>query len=95
VELYVTDREEFRPFEFGMVLTKALHDLYPREFCWWNSSLERGGEYFDRLSGSEQFRRLIEEKVSVGELVTRAKAGLTEFEEVISGYFLYDSGDSS
>lgn len=88
-EVYVTDRFEFSPFRFGIALVKVVHDLYPENFTWWNSSLDKGKTHFDRLAGSKKFRELIENGCDGEEIMGLAEEGIDEFKDSVTEFFLY------
>ena len=89
-EIYINDRQQIRPFTFGLLLVKVIHDLYRSDFTWWNPSLNRGGPYFDKLAGSAEFRAIIEKTNRVFELLKLAEKGVSDFRGKASNYFLYE-----
>lgn len=88
-EIYVTDRLEFSPFRFGVTLVKVVHDMYPEDFTWCNSSLNKGKNHFDRLAGTKEFRKLIEKCGDPEEIIRLAEEGVGKFEDSVSEFFLY------
>ncbi|MBS3787476.1 DUF1343 domain-containing protein [Candidatus Bipolaricaulota bacterium] len=88
-EIYVTDRLDFSPFRFGIALVKVAHDLYPEDFAWWNSSLNKGKAHFNQLTGSRKFRELIEKGCDGEEIMGLAEEGIEEFRDSVMEFFLY------
>ena len=61
-ELFVTDREAFRPFRTAVACISASRALVPEEFAWRREAYEfvEGIPAFDLLTGSERERKAIE-----------------------------------
>lgn len=85
VQMHVTDRDAFRPFRTGLVLLKAIHDLYPQAFRF------ESGEppFFDKLAGNGWIRQSIEDGESVDAIEARWQPALRRFEEIRRRYLLY------
>ena len=66
-QMHVTKREKFRPFQTGVAVLKAIHDLYPNEFAWKSPPYEYEYEKMpiDILAGTERLRRDIERDMSL------------------------------
>ena len=70
VELFVTDREAFRPFRTGVACVAVARRLAPEQFAWRTEAYEfvEGVPAFDLLCGSAREREGIEAGRSVREL---------------------------
>lgn len=88
-QIYVRDRQAFSPFLFGLSLLKALKELYPDEFSWYNDDLDRDGSYFDRLAGSTKFREWIDAGEDFTSLTKGSRIGLNKYRRTVENYFLY------
>jgi uncharacterized protein YbbC (DUF1343 family) len=88
VQIHVTDRKSFRPFETGLHLVKIIHDLYPDKFQFRqpNSS---GISFFDNLTGNGSIRAGIESGKSIEEMKKEWKPEQEIFMEVREKYLLY------
>ena len=89
VQLHVTDRSLFKPFETGLHLVDAVRRLHPDKFEW--VKRQPGSGYsFDMLAGTDRIRRQLSEGVPVTEIVDGFKAELSEFMELRRECLLYD-----
>jgi len=63
VQLHVTDRSAFRPFETGLWCIKAARDLAPDQFDWRREVYEFVGDRLaiDLLAGTDGYRRVLED----------------------------------
>ncbi len=88
VQIHVTDRKSFRPFETGLHLVKMIHDLYPDKFQFRqpNSS---GISFFDNLTGNGSIRAGIESGKSIEEMKKEWEPEQENFMEVREKYLLY------
>jgi uncharacterized protein YbbC (DUF1343 family) len=61
-QIYVTNREKFKPFKTGVAIIKAIYDLYPDEFRWKQPPYEYETVKMpiDILAGTDRLRRDIE-----------------------------------
>lgn len=89
VQLHVTDRSLFKPFETGLHLVDAIGKLHADKFVW----VKRGsgcGYSFDMLAGTDMIRRQLCEGVPVTDIVDGFKEELAEFMELRRECLLYD-----
>ncbi|APF17392.1 Uncharacterized conserved protein UCP016719 [Caldithrix abyssi DSM 13497] len=82
VRLRVTDRNAFRSFKTGVLVIKALHDLYPDHFAW------RVG-HFDRLCGTDAVRLAIEKGEQLDVLFEQWEKEGEAFQKQRQPYLLY------
>ncbi|MEM8934481.1 MAG: DUF1343 domain-containing protein, partial [Acidobacteriota bacterium] len=63
VELVVTDPRELRPYRLGVEVLRHIHSLFPEAFGWRAEPYEFVADRpaIDLLTGSDDFRRVIEE----------------------------------
>ncbi|MCM3585334.1 DUF1343 domain-containing protein [Mesobacillus maritimus] len=88
IQIHLTDREEFRPFETGVHIVKAIHDMYPEEFEF-RARNSAGVSFFDQLVGNGSIRDGIESGKSVEEMKAEWEPNLKEFMKLRSKYLLY------
>ncbi|HUF27713.1 MAG TPA: DUF1343 domain-containing protein [Gemmatimonadaceae bacterium] len=82
VEVVITDRDRVRPVEVGARMLEAMYALHRDRWQWRIS-------HFDRLAGTDEFRRAIESG-SVGELLERWDAESRAFAERTMPYRIYE-----
>ena len=88
VQLYVTDRQTYKPVETGLAVVKAVRDLYPGAFSF--LSPEDGGPpFFDLLVGNGWVREGLLEGTAVAPLAQRWGPGLRRFKKQREPYLLY------
>lgn len=83
VQIYVTDRKEFRAVETGLTVVKTIHDMYPNDFQF-NSNL-----FFDKLIGNSWVRQDIENRASVKSIMNKWETETKQFEKARKQYLLY------
>lgn len=86
VQIYVTDRERFRPVDFGLHLVATIKRLYPKDFAW------RGDTpplHFDRLLGTDAVRHRLDAGDDVEAILKDFKKELEAFEPVRQRHLLY------
>ncbi len=90
-QVHVTDRKKFRPFRTGVVILKAVHNTYPRDFAWKQPpyEYEEIKMPIDILAGSERLRKNIEEWKDIRKMEAWWKEELKGFEKVRKKYLLY------
>jgi len=61
-QIYITNRERFKPFKTGVAVIKAAHDLYSEHFLWRKPPYEYETEKMpiDILAGTDRLRKDIE-----------------------------------
>lgn len=84
VEVFVTDRDKFKPTETGLHIIKTIHDLYPDDFKF----LENG--HFNLLMGNDWVQAMIKNGASVEEIVSNYENGKKDFMKVRKEYLLYN-----
>lgn len=84
-QIYVTDRDEFKPVKFGMAVIWVIRRLFAESFRFTKSG---GRYYFDLLAGSDKPRRLIMENRGFEELAKLCE-DISSFEKLRRKYFLY------
>ncbi len=69
-QIHVTDRERFKPFKTGVLIIKAVHDLYPDKFRWKNPPYEYETLKMpiDILAGCDRLRNDIEKGTPLNEM---------------------------
>lgn len=82
IKITVTKRNLLRPVEMGVTIVWAIRTLYPNEFKFIPS-------YFDRLAGTPEVRRMLEEGKTPAEILASWKEGIERFENLRKKYLLY------
>jgi uncharacterized protein YbbC (DUF1343 family) len=88
VQIHVTDRTAYKPFETGLYIVKTIHDMYPNEFQFRTPSTA-GISFFDNLVGNGSIRADIEAGKSIEDMKAAWQTGLDEFNEIREKYLLY------
>jgi uncharacterized protein YbbC (DUF1343 family) len=88
IQIHVTDRNSYKPFETGLYIVKTIHDMYPNDFQFRTPSAA-GISFFDNLVGNGSIRAAIEAGKSVEEMKAAWQTGLEEFNEIREKYLLY------
>ncbi|MEH7235471.1 exo-beta-N-acetylmuramidase NamZ family protein [Bacillus sp. JJ1562] len=88
VQIHVTNRNAFKPFETGLYIVKTIHDMYPNDFAF-RTPGTNGISFFDNLVGNGSIRTDIEAGKSVEEMKAKWQSGLDEFMTVREQYLLY------
>lgn len=83
VQIHVTDREAYKPFETTLYTIETVKRLYPE-------NLTFDVHYFDRLAGNSWIRESLERGVPVQQIVERYTEDLEAFESMSGEYLLYD-----
>ncbi len=82
IKLEITDRKKFNSVGFGIRLLYVLKKLYPDDFKFRNSSI-------DRLSGDKKIREMIEAGKTPEEIISYWQNELNDFKQVRKKYLLY------
>ncbi len=82
IKLEIIDRGKFNSVDFGISLLCTLKKLYPDEFKFRNSSI-------DRLSGDKKIREMIEDGKTAEEIISYWQDELNKFKQVRKKYLLY------
>ncbi|WP_045516487.1 exo-beta-N-acetylmuramidase NamZ family protein [Neobacillus niacini] len=88
IQIHVTDRNAYKPFETGLYIVKTIHDMYPNEFQF-RAPNAAGISFFDNLVGNGSIRADIEAGKSIEDIKASWQAGLDQFNEVRAKYLLY------
>lgn len=88
VQLYVTDRQVFRPVLTGVAATSALLQLYPDQFAF-RAAPPSGKCHFDLLAGNSSVREAIQAGLSPREIESEWQDGLRRFESMSRDVVLY------
>lgn len=92
-QIHVTDRGKFRPFQTGVAVIKALHDLYPKDFAWKHPPYEYEYEKMpvDILAGTNRLRQDVENGIPLRNMEEWWQKECSQFDEKIrKKYLLYD-----
>ncbi len=91
VQIHVLKRRHFNSLLTGMAVIKAIHDLYPKDFCWRSKAYEfvKDIPAIDLLMGSDVFRKQIESGTSLKEMQTGFAEDLEKFREIRRKYLIY------
>lgn len=89
VQVHVTNRSRFRPFETGLHMVSAFIKLYPRDFAFLASSREGTPSHFDLLIGNADVREALLAGLSIGDLVRSWQPALRAFRRRARRYLLY------
>jgi uncharacterized protein YbbC (DUF1343 family) len=95
LEFHVTDREALQPVELGLRLIETIARAHPDRFQWRREPYEFVTEVpaIDLLTGSAEFRRLLEEESRLDPLLEGWRRGVSRFEDDLEGVLLYhDAG---
>ena len=87
VQVHVVDRGKIEPFKVGCIMIESLKQLYPGHFKWLEPT---NGKYFiDLLTGTHQFREVIDEGVPILEWINLQKEEIENFLKVREEFLLY------
>lgn len=90
IEIYVTDRQNYKSVETGLTIVKTIHDMYPDDFEFREED-DSGISFFDQLAGNGWVRDKIENGESVDDIVGEWESGLDDFKDLRREYLLYTS----
>ncbi len=70
VQIHITDRKRFKPFRTGVMILKAVYELYPTQFRWRRPPYEYETKRLpiDILAGTDKLRKDIEEGRSLRDM---------------------------
>jgi len=89
VQVHVTERDAFRPFETGLHIVDAVRKLHLDRFEW--TKPESGSHcYFDTLAGTDRIRKGLCDGSSVSEIIEGFQEELSGFMEMRKNYLLYN-----
>lgn len=78
----ITDRDAFQPIPFTVAALCAANELYPKEFSFRNSGI-------DRLWGNESLRGMVEAGKTYSEIMQYTEKGVEQFKSVRQKYLMY------
>jgi len=81
-QIYVVDRNLYRPLETALRTIKLVRDMYPDKFQFHT-------EYFDRIMGTAAVRLAIESGKTIDDIAAGWKDGLAGFGDLRKPYLLY------
>ncbi|WP_066314686.1 exo-beta-N-acetylmuramidase NamZ domain-containing protein [Bacillus sp. FJAT-29814] len=88
IQIHVTNRNAFKPFETGLHIVKTIHDMYPNDFKF-RARDSKGVSHFDLLVGNGWVRDGIEAGKSIEEMKKQWQPELDKFMDVREQYLLY------
>jgi uncharacterized protein YbbC (DUF1343 family) len=89
-QLYVAQRESFKPFKTGVAILKAVHNLYPEHFSWRQPPYEYETEKLpiDILAGTDKLRKDIEKGEKLDRMEEWWQEECNQFDKVIRKKYL-------
>lgn len=88
IQIHVTNRDAYKPFETGLYIVKTIHDMYPNDFQF-RARNSAGVSFFDQLVGNGSIRDGIETGKSIEEMKKEWQPELKKFMETREKYLLY------
>lgn len=88
IQVHVTNRNAYKPFETGLYIVKTIHDMYPDQFQF-RTPGSTGISYFDNLVGNGSVRAGIEAGKSIDEIKAEWQPELNKFMDTREKYLLY------
>ncbi|GIP34351.1 exo-beta-N-acetylmuramidase NamZ domain-containing protein [Paenibacillus sp. J2TS4] len=92
VQLFVTDRREFRSVTAGLHLLKEVQRLHPEKFEWLPPFKEGGKPFIDLLTGSDAVRTKLHEPSGLQELIAQWREEAAEWCERRKPFLIYGEG---
>ncbi|QCJ44184.1 DUF1343 domain-containing protein [Bacillus sp. S3] len=88
VQIHVTNRNAYKPFETGLTIVKTIHDMYPNDFQF-RAPNASGISFFDNLVGNGSIRAGIVAGKSIEEMKANWQTELEKFMDIREKYLLY------
>ncbi|MEW6455318.1 MAG: DUF1343 domain-containing protein [Acidobacteriota bacterium] len=82
-QIYVTDRNQYKPFESTLYIIKTIMDMYPNNFRFHK-------DYFDKIMGNPKIGEALEKGIDVKEMIKSYKKDLDNFYKLRESYLLYE-----
>jgi uncharacterized protein YbbC (DUF1343 family) len=82
IQVHVTDRRRFQSVRVALHILSLIRREYPSQFQWRDNSI-------DRLSGSDDVRKMIDQNTPVDEILASWAPELKKFDELRKKHFLY------
>jgi uncharacterized protein YbbC (DUF1343 family) len=89
VQVHVTNRDRFRPFETGLHMLSAFLNRYPRDFAFLPTTWEGALPHFDLLAGSAHVREALMAGTPIDEITRAWQPALRAFRRKARPYLLY------
>lgn len=91
VQLHITDRNRFKPYQTGLIFLQTIIDLYPDRFQWREKPYEFVTDIpaIDLLTGSDHFRSLLTKRQPLETLLAEGESDVDSFAEQRRPYLLY------
>ena len=83
LQVHVTDRNRFQAVRTALHVLSTIRKDYPTQFQWRENSI-------DRLSGSDEVRKAIDQETPVDTILASWEDGLKAFDALRKRYFLYE-----
>lgn len=80
VQLYVTDRDKFRPVRTGIIMLYTIRDMYPNDFKYLTNN------FIDKLTGDKYIR---EGKMTLEEIFNKFENDEKSFKKTAEKYYMY------
>ncbi|MGC8970981.1 MAG: exo-beta-N-acetylmuramidase NamZ family protein [bacterium] len=87
VEIYIIDKDKFKPLELCINILDIIYRLYPKDFNWGDKSGER--YIFDLSMGTDKVRRYIESGIEPKEIIKVWKKDMEKFLIIRNKYLIY------
>ena len=87
VQAHITDAEAYRPLATWLHVIKTVHDIYPDDFAWLPPHSQM--QHFDRLIGSENPRRMLDNGEPVANVNAEWAAYCIQFQESSRSFYRY------
>jgi beta-N-acetylhexosaminidase len=82
IQLHIVDRKTFRPIVTAVAILKEIRSAYANKF-------QFREKHFDRLAGSNELRKAVEQNLAVENIAAAWNASLRKFEALRTKYLLY------
>jgi uncharacterized protein YbbC (DUF1343 family) len=82
IQIQVTDRNSYKPFEVALHIIKTIKDIYPDRFHFHS-------HYFDKIIGTASVRHAIEKGEKIEKIIERYEPQLNSFAELRKAYLMY------
>lgn len=87
IEIFIVDKDKFKPLEVCLNILDVIHRLYPKEFNWGDKS---NGKYiFDLSMGTDKVRKCIESGMELKEVTKTWNKDIEKFLAIRNKYLIY------
>jgi len=83
IYVVITDRDNFQPYQSGIHIVNTIYQMYPDSLTWRKN-------HFDRLCGTADVRRTIQEKADLDSLFLSWKNEMKNFLQCREKYLIYN-----